>query len=259
MLINTKGLIIRETKYKEADAILTILTSDGRKLCAKAVGKYRKTSRVSAACQLLTYSDLTISTGRNNLTIRDAETIHMFLGLRDSPKRLALGCYISEILDILGDSDSDNPELLQLGLNMLYAISELSLSIEIVRAAFSMRATVIAGYSPNLSQCLLCENTNIKDAFFNLQAGGIICNKCKNYGLIVHEPLSEAIDTFVSSNILNAIRHFCTAPIKRILQFKINESDVTSLANICEDYLTTKLNCGFKSLKYYKSLSQSFP
>ena len=48
MYLNTKALVLRETKYKDADKILTVLTSDEGKLTVKARGALRKSCKYSA-------------------------------------------------------------------------------------------------------------------------------------------------------------------------------------------------------------------
>lgn len=55
MFKTTKGLILREVKYKEADRILTVLTEDMGKITVKARGALRKGSKVAAATQLLRF------------------------------------------------------------------------------------------------------------------------------------------------------------------------------------------------------------
>ena len=50
MFQTTRGLILREVRYKEADRILTILTESEGKITAKARGALRKSSRTGAAC-----------------------------------------------------------------------------------------------------------------------------------------------------------------------------------------------------------------
>ncbi|MBQ5364205.1 MAG: recombination protein O N-terminal domain-containing protein [Bacteroidales bacterium] len=60
MFQTTKGLILREVRYKEADRMLTILTESEGKITAKARGALRKSSRTGAATQQLTWSELTL-------------------------------------------------------------------------------------------------------------------------------------------------------------------------------------------------------
>lgn len=53
MYHTTRGLILREAKYKESDKILTILTETEGKITAKARGVARTRSKLAAATQLL--------------------------------------------------------------------------------------------------------------------------------------------------------------------------------------------------------------
>ena len=64
MFKTTRGLILREVKYKEADRIITVLTDDMGKLSAKARGALRKGSKLSAATQSLVFSELTMFENR---------------------------------------------------------------------------------------------------------------------------------------------------------------------------------------------------
>ena len=59
--IVTAGLVLRETVTRETDKILTVLTPDRGKISLIARGARRKNSRLAAACQLLAYSELTLS------------------------------------------------------------------------------------------------------------------------------------------------------------------------------------------------------
>ena len=49
MYLNTKALVLREVKYKDADKILTVLTADEGKLTVKARGALRKSCKYAAA------------------------------------------------------------------------------------------------------------------------------------------------------------------------------------------------------------------
>ena len=49
MFLTTKALVLRETKYKEADKILTVLTEREGKLTVKARGALRRGCKYGAA------------------------------------------------------------------------------------------------------------------------------------------------------------------------------------------------------------------
>ena len=123
MYLTTRGLVLREAKYKESDKILTILTETDGKISAKARGVQRTRSKIAAASQLLSFSDFTFFGSRGKWTINEAESLEQFRALRGDIELLALGSYIAELLEAVANENVPEPEILQLGLNALYALS----------------------------------------------------------------------------------------------------------------------------------------
>jgi DNA repair protein RecO (recombination protein O) len=191
MHIKTKGLVIRETRIKEADKLLCLITSDRGKITVKARGALRKGSRISPSCQLFCYSDFTLFEGKNTITVNEAEPINMFLGLRKSPARLALAAYIADILDNISDSDEQNPDILRLGLNMLYAAGELDYSLDLVRSAFEARAAALAGYEPDLSGCALCGASLPDSTYFCIENGEVVSVNTDNLNIAQLSAITE--------------------------------------------------------------------
>ena len=65
-----KGLVLRAGPYRDADAMLTILTECQGKITAAARGVRRKSSRISAAVQSLAYSEFTLYEASNRFTVQ---------------------------------------------------------------------------------------------------------------------------------------------------------------------------------------------
>ena len=99
MHITTRGLVLREVKYKEADKILTILTPDGGKCTVKARGCCRKGSPLAASAQLLVYSDMTLFAYRDYFTLNEASSLQQFWGVKSDVEKLALGSYFAEVME----------------------------------------------------------------------------------------------------------------------------------------------------------------
>ena len=90
MFKTTKGLILREVKYKEADRILTVLTEDMGKITVKARGALRKGSKVAAATQLFAFSELTMFENKGRWSVNEGSTIEEFKGLRNDASGVEL-------------------------------------------------------------------------------------------------------------------------------------------------------------------------
>ena len=114
MFLTTRGLVLREVRYKESDKILTVLTQHEGKVTVRARGALRKGSRITAATQLLTYSDMTIFENRGRRTLNEASTVEEFLGLRADLGAFALGSYFAELLETVSAEEYPDPPVLQL-------------------------------------------------------------------------------------------------------------------------------------------------
>ena len=169
MFYTTKGLILRETQYKDNDKLLDVLTGDMGRITVKARGVRRKNSRLRSGCQLLCYSELTLFEKNGFYTVNEAEPLEMFMGLRTDIELLSLGSYFAQLLSCISDQDQASPELLSLGLNSLYALDKLKKPQALVKAAFELRLMALAGYYPELSGCGVCGEG--RDAVFLLSGG----------------------------------------------------------------------------------------
>lgn len=242
---STKALVLRETKYKETDKILTLLTSDEGKLTVSARGVQGKNSKIAAACQLLAFSDMTLYERQGFLYVKEAQTIDQFLGLRNELSCLALGTYFAELLEALSDEDRPNPEVLSLGLNSLFALSENLYAQEHIKAVFELRLMCLSGFEPQLDFCPVCGGEPTEPVF-SAMSGTVLCKKCRGPGYGENFPLTDGA--------LRAMGHIITAEPKKIFSFSLGEKDAGALFDLCEGYLISQLERRFPGLDYWKGV-----
>ena len=183
MFRTENALILREVRFRESDRILTALTADAGKLTLAAHGALSKKSKIAAATQLLTYSELTLFEKNGRFAVREGITKEGFAGLRQDLKRFALGCYFAECLEQYAAEEQPEPELMQLGLNCLYALSEGLRDSATVKAAFELRLMSIEGYAPGEEFCPVCGRADIQDPVFSPAEGQVVCRACRYYGV----------------------------------------------------------------------------
>ncbi len=245
MYFKTEGLVLRETEYKDADKLLTVLTKDRGKLTLRARGVRSRSSRLKSGCQLLAYSEFTVFENRGHQLVDEAVPIALFMPLRADIERLSLASYFAQTAEVLSQEDSPDSELLSLCLNALYALSELNKPQMLVKAAFELRAACQAGYLPMLDGCMVCGNT--EPDRFHVTAGVVQCAGClsgEDSGLRL--PLHEGT--------LAALRYVVSCDQKRLFSFHLGEQGMKELADIAETYLLARLERGFFTLDFYKSL-----
>ncbi len=243
MFLTTKGLILREVRYKEADRILTILTEAEGKITAKARGALRKSSRTAAATQQLTWSELTLFGNRGKWTVNEGSVAESFAGLRDEIERLALGSYFAECLEAFAVEDEPEPALLQLGLNSLYALSEKLGEPEKLKAAFELRLACLAGFQPDLSACAVCGKTEPEDPVLDLEEGRIACRSCRRAG---------APGLLLERETLESMRYVAGAPAKKLFSFRLSPGARENFSRAAELYLQAHAERSFSTLAYYR-------
>ena len=244
MFKTVNALVLREVRYKEADRILTLLTDTDGKLTVKARGALRKSSKTAAATQQLTYSEMTLFGNRGRWTVNEATVKEPFSGLREEMERLALASYFAECMEAFSVEDQPEPELLQLGLNSLYALSRGMASQEKIKAAFELRLTVLSGYAPELACCAVC-GKEPEDPVLVLDRGRVCCRGCSF-------EMGERAE--LGQDALEAMRYVCAAPPKQMLRFELGDDSVLRLGDAAERYLLRHAERGFSSLDYWKNI-----
>lgn len=245
MYLKIQGLVLRVTDYNDTDTLLTLLTADYGKITAKVRGLRRKNSPLAAACQLLVLGEYTLFSYKGSYTVNEAHSIALFEGLRRDLQKLSLGTYFAQVAEILSQEDMQNPALLSLTLNCLYALSELSLPEMQVKAVFELRSACLAGYMPDLSGCLYCGNP-FPDRF-DVTAGHLECYGCRNQN-------EGGLRLPLTPGILDTMRYIQACDSKMLFRFEAAPATLEQLAQITEAYLSTQLERGFSTLDFYKSL-----
>ena len=245
MYINTKGLVLRETAYKETSKILTVLTPDEGRITVSAKGARRKGSKTAAATQLFAFSDMTLSVNNGRYTLTEAQCIELFPGLADDIELAALGAYFCELLETVSDEDFTNPQVLSLGLNALYALGQEKRSADLVKAAFELRLMCLAGYEPELEYCCVCGKHDIEHPRLDVENGVVRCRDCRSGSLVT---------AVLCPGSLEAMRYIVSCERKRLYSFKLGDEAMGRLSRACQQFVLTQLDRSFKTLSFYNSV-----
>jgi len=244
MYINTSGLILRETAYRDSSKILTVLTGDAGKQTVSARGALRRNSKLAAATQLLAFSEMTLYSSRDRWTLTEARSVEQFIGLRDDITLLSLGAYFAELTEAVADEDCPNMELLPLVLNALFALSEKIKTPELVKPAFELRLMAVSGFSPLYESCVVCGMDEPESAVLDLQGGTISCGNC-----------ASADGQTLGEGALRAARYIASCDPKKLFSFALSSDALAELVSAAEGYLLAQLDRRFRTLEFYKALT----
>ena len=250
MHCTTKALVLRGVDYKESDRILTLLTQDMGKVTVSARGCRKKNSPLSAGCQLLCWSEFVLFQYQGRWTVKECSALREFRGMRTDLEKFALGCYFAEVAELLSVEELPSPELLSLALNSLHALDRLDRPPALVKAAFEWKAMCLAGYEPLLDACAVCGQEEPADARFHLREGVLHCAACR-------DGVGDGISMPLTPAALAALRHFLWGEPKRLFSVRLDEVSLARLGEASEAYLMTRLERGFRTLDFWKSLQPS--
>ncbi len=240
------GIVLRSVDTKETDKILTVLTDRLGKLPVVAKGARSRRSRVTAAAQLLAYSELTLGESHGWQYLNAGEPVELFDGLRRDVELLSLGCYLAELTEAAccGEPDEDRP-FLPLLLNALYALGTLHRPPLLVKAAFELRLVAMAGFAPLVDSCCHCGQVEIEYPVLDLLGGVVSCKDCG---------LPGGRGMALTAAALAATRYVLGCEDKRLYSFTLPDKDLISFSRAAEAYTLTRLERDFSTLDFFKSL-----
>lgn len=247
MHIATQGLVLREVNYKESDKILTVLTAEGGKRTVNARGCRKKNSPLAASAQLLVYSDMTLFAYKDRITLNEAESIRQFWHVKSDVELLALGSYFAEVMEVISVEGRPDPAALSLILNSLHALDKLNKPQALVKAVYEMKLMCLEGYEPLADACAVCGRADPEGPMLSLTEGVLHCAACKR-------EVGEGTSLPLEGGALPALRHILYGDPKRLFSFTLDPKGLDCLARVCEGFLCTQMDRGFRTLDFYKEL-----
>ncbi len=231
-LIKVKGIVIKETQYKDNDKIITILTDKLGKVSCIAKGAKRTNSPILACSQYLVYSEFILYKGNNFYYINSASVINTFYNLRIDLDKLQVVFDLTKLIQNIVDENEDTSSILKLFLNTIYVIENYDKNIKVVVATFKIKLFDLLGYSPRIDKCSICgeqlykkENNEGKNAdiklnniiYYDYVSNTFCCEDC-----IKDKDKRRYIELSKTSVI--AIKYVLASEIKKIFSFNLKES-----------------------------------
>ena len=248
MTILTDGIVIREQPTGETDKLLTILTQKNGVIRAFANGARNPKNKNAAASSLLCFAHFSLEKSQKGVySVRESTAKEVFFSLRNDLVRLSLAQYFAEIAFELSPREEDAAEALKLLLNAVYLVSQGKRDLRLIKAATELRFCCLAGFMPQLVACAFCGAYESEEMKFSVSTGRLFCEDCAPHEEVTPLPLS----------VVCAMRHICFSESDRVFSFRLTQSASKKLAEICEQYLRSVTGRYYKTLDFYKSMTES--
>lgn len=248
MIINVKGIIIKEYVIGEGDKYITLFTHEIGKIQVRAPKAKKYENGLASGTQLFVYGQFVLAGYKENYKLLSVDIINMFHNIREDLMRLSYATYVAEFLREVTSEGVTNEELLRLTLMTLHKLTLGKMPSRLVRRIFEMRAFKTIGLMPNLEQCIECGTDLVSDPIprysFVVSEGGLVCDHC----------LQSSYFISLSYTTVYVIRYILYTPIEKLFSFKLEEEVLEQLEKVNEAYSQYYLEKSFKSLEFIKSI-----
>ncbi len=218
----SKGIVLRSIRYGEADRILDLYTRDSGLISAIAKGIRRTRSRFGGRLEPLSCVEFLAYEGKTLDTITQVEVLRSFRGVRENLARLEAAGGILKTIRALSGGDEADRRVFNLLYHALDALEAREEGIRSVEAAFGLKLSILAGYTPRLDVCVSCERDPNEAAgegppYYAPSLGGVLCAGCR----------AAAKDAFpLPPETLAALTRLVARPIKEAVVEKALEESV---------------------------------
>lgn len=242
MLVETKGIVIKENNVGEQDRLLTLLTEKLGVIRAFARGARSIKSKSLSATQLFCYSGMSIWCSADKYVIREIEPLEVFFNLRNDIEKVALAQYFAQLSDELAPHEESGKDYLRLMLNCLSFLCNDEKPAEQLKSIFELRILSMAGYMPNLEGCASCGRFESKEMYFDISTGELFCSECAHGG----EKLNMSV--------VSAMRYIIYSEFNKLFSFALTDEAAARLNEVSENFLLYQTQRKYKTLDFYKSI-----
>lgn len=240
-----KGIVIKETGYRESDRLIKILTSEGLITAYAKAASNIKSKKFSSTAQFC-YSDFLLFQGGDMYIVREASEKEVFFELRQDVEKLALALYFCELLDSVVPESSDTDEILRLFLNSLHFLCKSDKDIDLIKSVFELRLMCLIGFMPSVLECAGCGCIEMPGAYFDIYSAAVYCNSCcASY---------NKWGAFLTASALSVIKHIVYSEFSKVFNFTASKDTLKAVSDITEKYAEARSERHFNTLAYYKSI-----
>ncbi|QWT16985.1 DNA repair protein RecO [Collinsella sp. zg1085] len=239
------ALVLKKTKLKETDVILTMLAHTGRQIRAVAKGARKPGSRLAARCDLCCIVDALFAKGRNLDIVSQAELIAAPLGAAPSYELLSAASVINDIALLASSEDIEDPFLFAITTRVLELLAQVSSStqFDMLVAAYIFKVVSHMGYRPDWDSCVSCGDVSV--SYISTAAGGSLCASCAH---------SVAGAEEVDASLFSWLTFYINASFTQLLSTELDAVSATTLLHIAHMWAETHLDTRIRSLEFSLSL-----
>ncbi len=245
-----EGLVLRRTDYGESDQVVKIFLREKGTVSAIAKGIKRSKKRFPHHLEPFRIYDFKLARkkeGRDLYLIQAADQRHIYEGIQEDIRKIALGNFLLEIVLIAVREEHPHPELYAFMKDFFRALSRSDAIYPLWFYAM-IHVMGLLGFSPNLQTCLKCGDPLRKGEANHFDpAGGVVCPRCATR-------LSINSLSPVNSETLSAMQFLKRCPPQAASRLQLTETARGCIETCLLNFIAYHLGRSLKTLAFLKEV-----
>lgn len=198
-----KGIVLYTIDYKEKSKIIYLYTKYGIKsyFVTNASNQKGHNLAITNTLNVISY----ISNDSKISKIKEYDILVNSFDLSNDLKKIDLSILIIKILkNIKVDDINLNEKYLDFVINIIKFLKDSTINIKKLEIIFLIKSLIMFGVEPNLKECVVCHNIDIK--FFSVNYGGALCKNCYKQSIYNDELILEDYQNIYYNKNFNDIK-----------------------------------------------------
>lgn len=224
---DTEAILLAVRDWRGADRLVTFFSRDQGKVTALARGAKRPRSPLAGTVQAFNHVRLLLYSGRNHIdVINQCEVLHSFRALQEDLDKMTYGACMAELaVELLPERQAEQQVFALLAEAFNAAEKHNS---RLVFLSFALKIFILAGFRPELDQCVGCHGMVASPAYFSCSGGGVMCRACH-----------RGTDLMLAAPVLACLKKLAALDLKLPGKFSLPAAAV----NDAEDIITAYARC----------------
>ncbi|MCQ2554615.1 MAG: DNA repair protein RecO [Clostridia bacterium] len=241
MVIETEGIVLRQTKTANGKKILTLFTPKYGKISVSCNLAPSGKNKSSLYTRPFTYARYSIFKGKEMYSLNGAEVLESFYSIGEDFDKYVTASYALELTEKLVFEDQPDIRLFNQLSAFLKELSGRSSKYDTLLLAYMVKIMSILGIMPELSHCMNCSTTIDIGEFFSASHGGMLCRRCAVQA-IENDPNQLIYST--DFGIIDTIRYFEKESLETFRKVALSDAVEKRLKKILLEYIKYHLDIG---------------
>lgn len=195
MELITDAIVLRDTRYKDSDVILTLFSLERGKITASARGVKKAGAKLSFAAQPFCFAEYVLAQKSGRNTVISASLKDSFYGLRNGLLKFYAACAAAEFCEKVLPDELPSPEAFLMLAKCLSDLSYTNCPERGVLIKFIIDLLGVSGYKTSFSECGHCGGIVVGGvSYFDFEQGCVTCGDCATGRKISQSTLSVICD-----------------------------------------------------------------